>query len=146
MLIAKGFRVKFVLKTGRRVNPPASYALLHDEAGTHWPYSSALVLPITTSKSDPEASDGHAKTYFSADPLEGSVDLPPRTLSRWESLGEIAEVQYTRRRPRNLPAANQDDYFHPIEKGVARLYRLGRAYRMELGSNALWNWRGIVRP
>lgn len=146
MLIAKGFRVRFVMKDGRKISPPPSYALLHDESGTHWNYSSSLVMPISTSNQDPDAQDSHARTYFSATPLEGSAELPPKSLSQWEPLGVIAEVLYTRRRPRNLPGANQDDYFHPIEKGTARLYKRGRIYRMELGSNALWNWRGIVRP
>jgi hypothetical protein len=145
MLIAKGYAVTAILKTGKHVKAPAGYAMLHDPSGKYWPACSGLVAPIAR-KSGEAVSCGPAQDYFGHEPLGGEVDVPPRALSQWKSLGEIDELLYTRRRPRGLPASNAGPYFHPIEKGTARLYRLGRMLRIELGSGCVWNWRGIVKP
>lgn len=144
MLIAKGYRVIFALQDGRKVRPPAGYAMLHDEDGRDWPRCSALVMPIRMSRD--EVKDGKARSYFGHAPAAARVVLPPRALGLWQRVGVIDTVLYTRRRPRGLPASHQADYFHPIEKGTATLYRRGRWYRMELGSGCQWNWRGIIRP
>ena len=131
---------------GRPVKLPARAALLHDESGRDWPSCSALVMPIHPSRGDEPVRDRAAQSYFNDQPMGCSVELPPRSLSSWRALGEISEILYTRRRPHGLPGQLQDDFYHPIEKGKARLYRLGHVYRIELGPRCQWNWRGIVRP
>lgn len=145
MLIAKGFHVIFKMDDGRTVRPPAGHALLHDEDGRDWPRCSGLVIPIKRVTREPVRSSS-AKSYFGHEPVGGRVVLPPRTLSEWQRVGVIDEVLYTRRRPRGLPSAHRADYYHPIDKGTATLYRRGRHYRMELGSGCRWNWRGIITP
>lgn len=144
MLIAKGFRVIFKMKGGKTVKPPAGYAMLHDEDGRDWPRCSSIVIPIRVAGGP--VKDAKARAYFGHLPAAGRAVLPPRSLSEWTRVGEIDEVLYTRRRPRGLPASHQSDYYHPIEKGTATLYRRGRWYRMELGSGCQWNWRGIIKP
>ena len=154
MLIAKGFRVICEMKHGRTVRAPANCALLHDESGRDWPSCSAIVMPIQTSRNDEPVDDRAAHSYFDAQPMGGRGETPPRNLSQWKSCGEIADLLYTRRRPRRLPGQLQDDYYHPIEHGEAWLYRLmpypggyrPHIYRIELGSGCKWNWRGIIRP
>lgn len=162
MLIVKGFRVSFVLSSGKTVRPPASYALMNDEDGRDWPRCSGLIGPLSRTSKTP-ISNAQAKAYFGYQPMAGSAVIPSgeeRKLSNWRLLGEVKEVLYTRRRAGREPAEHEDDYYHPISKGVigrllevvlglpagARLYRWGRWYRIELAAGCVWNWRGIVRP
>jgi len=143
MLIAKGYSVRFILDSGHKFSAPRGAALLHDPSGKDWPACSGLVLVIQ--RTGEEISDSKADDYFGSQPMKGRVALPPKSLSDWKRLGMIDELEYSRRRPRGLPADNKGDYFHPF-KGEAVLYRRGRAYRMELAKSCVWNWRGIVRP
>lgn len=145
MLIAKGYRVVFKMQDGKTVKPPASYAMLHDEDGRDWPRCSALIIPIHP-RGTPLSGASKARTYFGHTPVAASAVLPPRSLGEWHRVGPIAQVLYSRRRPRGLPASHQADYYHPIEKGTATLYRRDRWYRMELGPGCQWNWRGIIKP
>ena len=145
MLIAKGYRVIFKMTNGRTVRAPAGYAMLHDEDGRDWSRCSALIMPIRPSR-EPLSGASKARTYFGHTPVAARAELPPKSLSEWRKVGTIGEVLYSRRRPRGLPTSHQADYFHPIEKGTATLYRRGRWYRMELGSGCQWNWRGIIKP
>jgi len=148
MLIAKGYAVRVLLERGANqvwVAAPASYGLLHDPSGTDWSKCSGLVAPF--SKGGGELDDGDAKSYFGHAPREGELALPPKALSRWKRLGVITEIEYTRRRPGNLPADHKAPYYHPFEQGkLPTLYRLGRLLRFEMGPGCVWNWRGIVRP
>ena len=147
MLVVKGFRAIFKMEDGQTVRPPAGHAILHDESGKDWPRCAALIAAIKTHPNDPPVSDAAAKSYLGAEPRVGSTTLPPRALGSWSRVGRIEEFLYTRRRPRDLPGKLQDDYYHPIEKGVATLFEWRRGiYRVELGRGCLWNWRGIVRP
>ncbi len=143
MLIAKGYSVRFILDSGHKFSAPRGAALLHDPSGKDWPACSGLVLVIQ--RTGEEISDSKADDYFGSQPMKGRVALPPKSLSDWKRLGMIDEIEYSRRRPRGLPADNKGDYFHPF-KGEAVLYRRGRTYRMELMKSCVWNWRGIVRP
>jgi hypothetical protein len=161
MLIVKGFRVSFVLASGKTVRPPSSYALMNDEDGRDWPRCSGLVGPMRSGKTP--ISHSKAKAYFGYEPLAGSAVIPSgdeRSLRNWKLLGDVKEVLYTRRRAGGAPMQHEDDYYHPISKGIigrllemilqlpagARLYRWGRWYRIELAAGCVWNWRGIVRP
>jgi len=145
MLIAKGYAVTFKMADGKTIRPPASYALLHDEEGSDWPRCSGLVAPVARVSSQPVQSRA-ASAYFGSEPVAGQMVLPPRNLSAWRPVGTVAEVLYTRRRPRGLPSAHAADYYHPVTKGTATLYRRDRHYRLELGAGCAWNWRGIIRP
>lgn len=145
MLIAKGYAVRFILEHGA-VRPAAGHALLHDPSGHAWPRCSGLVAPFR--KTREEVEDREARSYFglfSDAPMKGLLALPPRALSDWNYLGDVEEIEYTRRRPGGLRASHQAPYFHEFE-GRVRLYRRGNLFRIELGRGCSWNWRGIVRP
>jgi hypothetical protein len=163
MLITKGFRVSFVLTSGKTIRPPASYALMHDEDGADWPYCSGLVAPLKTTSKQPVRSE-KAALYFGYEPYRGTALIPSgddRRLSSWKKVGDVAEILYTRRRSGGAPASHKGDYYHSIRQkkpGIlaavlrlglpagATLYRQGRLYRIELARGCVWNWRGIVSP
>ena len=135
--------MSFKLANGKTVKAPGGYGLLHDPSGRDWAKCSGLVCSF--SKGGDEIDDAAARDYFGHTPREGTMRLPPRSLSAWRKLGVAVEILYTRRRPGKLPAENQDKYYHPF-KGTATVYRLGRMLRVELGPGCEWNYRGIVRP
>lgn len=146
MLIAKGYRVSFVIENGRKVSAPAAYALLHDPSGSGWPKCSGLVAPFTKGGGEvARNSAGDARSYFGHDPKLGHLSAPPRNISAWKRVGVVNEILYSRRRPSGLPAKHAADYYHPF-KGTATLYRRGRLLRLELHEGCVWNWRGLVRP
>jgi hypothetical protein len=145
MLVAKGFGVICRMTDGRTIRAPFRYALLHDESGHDWPSCSALVMPIQIRRDDEPVDDSAARSYFGTQPLGCDGETPSRNLSRWRPVGQIDQIDYTRECPKR-ECRLEDDYWHPIERGEARLYRLGRMLRIELGGGCKWNWRGIVRP
>src|SRR5260370_21832221 len=124
MLIAKGYSVRFILDSGHKFSAPRGAALLHDPSGKDWPACAGLVLVIQ--RAGEEISDSKADDYFGSQPMKGRVALPPKSLSDWKRLGMIDEIEYSRRRPRGLPADNKGDYFHPF-KGDAVLHPRRRA-------------------
>jgi hypothetical protein len=138
MLIAKGYSPSFKMVAGGTIRSPHGAALLHDPSGRIWPACSGLV--ISFQKGGGPLEDKTAKEYLGVGPLKGSAIVPPRALNGWRLLGDIAVVNYRR------IGKHAAGYFHPIEGGRARLYRRGRALRMELGKGCVWNWRGIVTP
>jgi len=147
MLTAKGYEVSFRLKTGRVVRAPRSYGLLHDPEGRAWPKTSVIIALFRRSgRSSPPSGD--ASRYFGYAPRQGTIDLPPKNLSSWRKVGEVAEIDYWR------PGTHEGDYFHPFkpkgwmfsEKTWPTLYRRGRTLRLEMGDGAVLNWRGFVYP
>ena len=163
MLIAKGFKVSFVLTNGKTVRPPAGYALWHDEDGSDWPYCSGLVAPLKRVTQN-IVRNSAAEAYFGHEAHAVIVVIPSgreKQLSAWRKAGEVKEVLYSRRRINRKPMRAAGDYYHPIKqprKGIlgalerillpsgATLYKHGRLYRLELARGCVWNWRGIVRP
>ena len=138
MLIAKGYGVSFEMKQGPVVRAPAGAALLHDPTGKHWPSCSGLVMRFT--KTNRPIHDDAAKEYLGIEPRAGSITTPPRRLSEWKRVGDVAVINYRR------IGEHADSYYHPIERGAAVLYRRPGALRVELGGGCVWNWRGIVKP
>jgi hypothetical protein len=151
MLIAKGYHVVF-RKAGstKTFKPAASYGLLHDPDGAAWPSCSGLVAPFR--RSGKEIDDRLAKDYFNYDPRGGSIVIPTKTLSKWKPLGEVDGILYTRPGDKEIAGKNNLQYVHDFSNGLIfkkdfpRLYRLGRLYRIELGSGCAWTWRGIITP
>ena len=152
MLIAKGNRVKFVLKDGTEISARGS--MLHDPSGRWWPKSSLLVT--TFHRGGRRATDderrGAPQEYLGRthEAQVGSVNLPPKPLSGWEYVGELKTILYVRP-GRKAPGA----FYHHFgqrrieafwRKGKAHLYRYGSAYRVQLGKHALADDRGIVHP
>jgi hypothetical protein len=139
MLIAKGYSVSFKMIEGGTVRGGAGAALLHDPSGKTWPSCSGLVASFK--KGLGPIKNNTAEEYLGMPALRGEINLPPRRLSEWSYVGEIAVVNYRRIGKHASP------FYHPIEGGKAKLYRWrGRVLRMELGSGCVWNWRGIVTP
>lgn len=147
MLIARGHDVSFVMADGRDIE--VSGALLHDSSGKAWPKCSAL---IATFKRGPAVEmDAESKDYFGRgyDAHEGRVELPPRDLKAWKLVGEVKKIFYER------TGRHHGLFQHEMGKrrlwaffksGKATLYRLGRAYRLELGKGCIWDSRGLVFP
>lgn len=149
MLIAKGYEVAFKMKAGSRVvRAPKAYAMLHDPGGASWPKTSVLVAPFRRLGSSSPPS-GDASSYFGYDPRRGELELPPKGLSAWREVGEVAEIDYWR------TGTHEGEYFHRFKGGgwlfsssqpLPLLYRRGRLMRLELGQGAVLNWRGFVYP
>ena len=89
-MIRKGSRVLFVLADDTEVEPPASYAMLHDPTGRYYHPRAVLVGPIDKGpvESDPpeEAVDYLGSSHVVH---RGNVELPPRALSAWKKLGAL---------------------------------------------------------
>lgn len=157
MLIAKGYECHLFVGS-REYSPPASYAMLHDPDGVDWPSDSILFARF--SKDREEISYDPAEDYFGDGPLGGSIQLPPRDLSRWSQIGPVKKIEYTRLRPHGMPAKYQGDYYHMFDgsEGLLSLltflftdiepslYRKGRLYRMELPNWASLDDRGFIWP
>jgi hypothetical protein len=152
MLVCKGNRVKFVLKDGTKISARGS--MLHDPSGRYWAKCSLLIVSFQRSgrlATDDERA-GAPREYLGRthQARVGSVSLPPKPLSEWELVGELDEILYVRP-GRKAPGS----FFHKFggrrietfwRKGKARLYKLGRSYRVELGHRCLADDRGIVTP
>jgi hypothetical protein len=128
--------------------------MLHDPSGKSWPACSLLIVGFDRRgrvATDDERK-GAPKEYLGRkyEPRIGSVELPPRSLSEWSSLGEIETIYYVR------PGTKAPGkYFHDFgkrrlraffKKGKATLYRRGSAYRVELGRGCIAHHDGIVFP
>jgi len=151
-LIQKGRNVEFLMKEGGSFRCKGS--MMHDPSGRYWPKASVLCGPLSASarKAIRYEVTGEAHHYLNREPRMTEVDTPPRSLKGWEYLGEVVEIRYTRtgnRRPGR--------YFHEFSKktalttlvkgkGKARLYRLGRWYRLDLPVDAILDTRGFVWP
>jgi hypothetical protein len=152
MLICKGSRVRFILKDDREISPRG--ALLHDPTGRYWPKDSMLV--VSFKRGGRRATDaerkGAPKDYLGRnhEARVGSVELPPRSLSEWQYVGDIKTILYVR------PGTKAPgSYYHHFggrrlaalfKSGKAKLYKRGSTYRVELGSGSIADDRGIVYP
>lgn len=146
----------------KTVVPPADAGMLFDASGTFWPKCSLLIADFTRGTEEVDA----AKDYFGrgAAVFEGEVELPPKELSAWQRLGEVATVFYDRagtkapgffRHKFNAPRGLFKLIF--LIKGKAAkqppvLYtlfqrRTGRTfYRIELPEKCIVDSRGLVVP
>jgi hypothetical protein len=130
-----------------------SGAMLHDHTGKTWPKCSLLFSPFQKkgiSIDDPpkEARWFYGRAY---DLSKGSVHIPPRALSTWSRVDASDNIQYTR--PGTRAPGDYEHLFGKrrwqalYRKGkLPTLYRLGRLYRLELGSGCIVDDRGIVSP
>lgn len=149
MLIAKGFSPRFFLASGSERHAVRGAALLHDERGDDWPYSSGLVMRFTR-KGDACADDLAQKYFGEGYALRcGAVVLPPKDLREWDVVGEVSRIEY-KRKGTSYPGEFQHTFgeqrFLFSSGALPLLYVRGDAMRLELGSNARWSWRGIERP
>jgi len=152
MLTAKGYEVAFRKRSkgkanGRIIRPPKSFALAHDPSGSDWPRCGLLVLPFRRLGDD--VSYKPAEEYFGYDPQGGACRVPPKDLKHWHFVSEIDGIDYWR--PGIDYEGDYEHYFKarghlfgPKEKPL--LFRIGKVYRLELGSGCVVNWRGIVTP
>jgi hypothetical protein len=169
MLAAKGYRSELKLReTGRFIRPAG--AMLHDESGRDWPYTSVLFTGFSRSGGDREeaADDRAAIRYFGYEPRAGRLKLPESSIDDWDPLGEVSAINYYR--PGGLPAKSNSffdliniwkrpekdyrgEYEHTFKadwlvfgSGLPRLFRLGKVYRLEFPPWSEISWRGYVRP
>lgn len=151
-LIQKGRNVEFLMKEGGSHRCQGS--MMHDPSGRYWPRTSVLCGPLSANarRAMKEDITAEARHYLNRDPRMARVDTPPRSIKGWTYLGEVEEIRYTRTGNRS-----PGRYFHEFSKGTAlatlvkgkgraRLYRLGRWYRLDLPSNAILDTRGFVWP
>ena len=146
MLIAKGFSPRFTLASGDERRAVRGAALLHDERGDDWPYSSGLVMRFT--RRGDSCDDDLAQKYFGDGYALrcGAVTLPPRDLREWDAIGEVSRIEYTRRgdsHPGLYEHTFGEQRFLFSSGALPILYVRGDALRLELGSGATWDWRGI---
>lgn len=157
MLIAKGYAPVFFLASGGQRRGLRGAALLHDESGERWPYTSGLVMPFSRRGAE-DCNDDLAQRYFGDDYVVrcASVDLPPRSLKEWHRLGEVSRAKYRREGAEHAGHYEHDfgedeggGFFSFFKKSPGKLpilYSREGALRIELGPGAVWNWRGIVSP
>ena len=153
MLLDKGSSVLCEMVDGsdRRL----SGGMLHDPSGKHWPKKSVLIASYR--KGNREATDaemrGAPDDYLGKSYVGriGEVTLPPKALSKWQRVGDVDRIYYTRRGHKR-PGRYQHK-FNKMSltvlfkgKGKAVLYRCGRAYRLELPRGAIVDSRGFVYP
>lgn len=143
MLIAKGYKVGFKRSNGQALRMPTSSALLHDPTGKSWSKCSGLVAGFRRERL--EIDDKSAYDYFNYDPNGGKIQLPPKSLSQWKSRGHVSYIQYTRPGDKEGPGFENARYEHTFAEPV-RVYQRGSLWRLELGPDCVWNWRGIVKP
>ncbi len=130
--------------------------MLHDPRGTSWGKNSLLFVKFRPNVRAPTETEyeGDAKHYLGQKHRArvGAVELPPRALSSWEKLGNVKQIFYTR-----VGTKAPGRFQHPFgvrtmlmlwRKGKSPvLYRYGSsAMRLELGSSAILDDRGIVFP
>ena len=80
---------------------------------------------------------------------EGLVELPPRDIKSWKRIGEVKKIYYRREgRHRGLfkHEFGKRRLWAFFKRGEATLYKLGGAYRLEMGRGCIWDSRGIVFP
>ena len=168
MLAAKGYRTELYLESGRSVRPKG--AMLHDETGRDWPYTSVLFANFKRNCGDVEqaSDDRSAIAYFGYTPRAGCLTLPEKSIDDWSFVGVVRSIDYSR--PGGLPAASngfldliniwkrpeknyRGDYEHTFKggmlsfgSGLPRLFKLDRIYRLEFPPWSQINWRGYVSP
>jgi hypothetical protein len=153
MLRVKGDQVSFDLVDGRWVEIPKRWGFLHDPEGDTWKNSDLLFLAYRDLREEVELTPLDKKYYGDDYDLRaGKVVLPPRDLSRWRCLGEVARIFYYR------PGKHEGLYQHPFNqksvwdflkgKEEVTLYEApnGKAVLLELPEGAIVNHRGVVWP
>jgi hypothetical protein len=156
MLIAKGSSCRFRTEESGTISAGRGAVMLHDPAGRSWSSRSLLFLPIN--RDGEEATDaqmkGAPKDYLGRNyrGKVGHVNLPSKSLAAWTYVDECVQLWYTR------PGTKAPGrYQHPFNKATSigvifkgtrhvKLYRLGSAFRLELGRGSIVDGRGIVFP
>ena len=159
MLIAKADDVGFVMKGGRKLDCPARACMLHDDSGKRWPSCSVLIASIRRGHriATKDEVAGAPRDYYgrSYEAHVGSVDVPSRDLSKWKLVGSVEKVFYDRFGDKAPgPFKHTFNKARGLYKIVAlvrgkrdvQLYKLGSAYRLELGGGCLVTDLGLVWP
>lgn len=158
MIIVKGTRTRFHMADGGPMVRPKG-AMMHDPSGRHWPKNSLLIGPFERGTKLPtiDRYKGAPKEYLGRqyNPHVGSVDLPPKALSQWETVGEVDRIDYYRpgtkapggyRHTFNAPRGVYH-VLHAVKgKGRAVLRKCGRFYRLDMSKGSIADGRGIVWP
>ena len=150
-LINKGRSCLFVMKDGSERS--CAGGMMHDPSGKWWPRTSVICGPFQKGDFDDDVG-GDARHYLGSTHRTrvGSINLPPRSTSSWQYIGDVEEIFYTR-----AGRKNPGRYRHPFNKpgalativkgkGRVRLYRRGRFYRVDLPRGAILDSRGYVWP
>lgn len=143
-MVRKGRRVLFVLTDGTEIEPPASYAMLHDPSGRWYSKRAVIVGPFTArgpAVNDPPAD---AVAYLGPSVRCGNVDLPPRALGDWKRIGVLRSedepgIFYERTGKLCRGNCSKRHVFNKsaldrvlLGRGRATLYSWGRWHRVEL--------------
>lgn len=158
MLVAKADHVSFELVGDTRGNPsvkaPARHFLLHDEDGETWAKCSVLVGPCSRWTGPTPEMSKRARRYLGRDPRAMKLDVPPRAIGAWRSVGAVQRIYYVRRGT----IMGGELFQHPFKGGRRRfffwgptqphptLWRFGDFYRLELPRGCIVNHRGFVVP
>ena len=158
MLIVKGRAVRLHMAEGGPMVRPRG-AMMHDPNGRAWPACSVLIGPFTAGKraATPKEYKGTPREYLGKtySPHVGSVDLPPKDLADWITIGDVTRIDYVRTGRKN-PGGYKHTFNAPHGvswfvfalkgKGRAVLRRHGRFYRLDMSHGCHLDDRGFVWP
>lgn len=159
-LVCIGYDVDLDLVDGRAIRIPDRAAMLYDKTGADWPRTSVLFTAFERAGATAKGNR-FAREWFGADynVREGRCVLPPRELSSggWREVGEVVRIAYTRGSgdardgakhagayEHTFAGDNPLDVFTFMRRPLPKLYRAGRAWRLEIGRWYAVTGRGIV--
>jgi hypothetical protein len=134
-------RVAFEMADGKMLRLPASFGTFHDQEGVVLPKCSVFFgnYKKTGRKVEMSRSD---KRYYGGSYKAQLATLPKIPISGWIEIGPVAKIFYVRKGPRA-----SGGYHHPFAAGHQPvLFKSGRLYRLDLGSNCLVDDRGYRWP
>lgn len=158
MLIKKGDQAYFIFEDGEhKINAPRGAAMIHDPSGRAWGKCSLLFMRFRHGGRNvtPAEYAGAPREYLGREyerrARVAPIELPPRGLAGWETLGRIKQIYYNR-----IGTRAPGKFQHPFgERSAQMLFRKGslptlyRGYqsmRLELHGGCIVDDRGIVWP
>lgn len=136
-------RVAFDLTNGRTVVLPKSYGTFHDSKGIVLPRCVVFFGPWKKTSTRAKM-DRDQRRYFGADHKAFIAKLPEIPVGGWKKVGDVTMIYYVRRGARKDAAGK--GFHHPYKSEHPVLYKQGRLYKLDLGSNCVVDDRGYVFP
>jgi hypothetical protein len=137
-LVVLGGRVDLVLSGGRTFVLPADYGMVIDPSGRSLGKCRLWLTRVHATGERIEKLTDYEQDWFGSDydARRAIVDLPR---DGWELRSHVAEIVYFR------SGQYEDDWRHAFEEPQP-LYESRGSWLLDLPSDCVVNWRGIVRP
>jgi len=162
VLAAYGDDVGLTLAKGnrRQIDAPRTALMFFDEDGKAWPNCSLLIARLQmrdTRAATDEETKGLPKQWLGNDyeAERSTVDLPPKSLSKWTLVGPLARIWYFRigdyapgffKHAFNKPTGLRRLVFLVKGKREVLLYRRRAMLRVELGEGCQITRDGLEVP